>query len=78
MAKSKGDTRSKTPARVSMDEIIAMPALLSIPELSSITGNTEIYTAKQCRDGMFKDIAVKCGREWRINKAKALDLLGLA
>lgn len=70
--------RARRPKMASMEEIDAMPALISIPELSSINGCTPIYNAAQCRNGMFKEIAVKCGREWRVNKQKALELLKLA
>lgn len=79
MSKQSDNRRSNKPELVTdMAEIDAMPMLLSIPHLSRITGNTEIYLAKQCREGMFSGIAVKCGREWKINKTKALELLGLA
>lgn len=79
MSKQSDNRRSHSPELVTdMAEIDAMPVLLGIPHLSRITGNTEIYLAGQCRNGMFSDIAVKCGREWRINKARALERLGLA
>ena len=70
--------RSNRPKMASAEQIEAMPALIGMPELSSINGCTQVYNAKQCRDGMFSGIAVKCGREWRVNKQKALELLKLA
>ena len=79
MGKQSDNRRSHKPDIVtSMAEIDAMPMMMGLHHLSRITGNTEIYLAKQCRNGMFSDIAVKCGREWRINKARALERLGLA
>lgn len=79
MSKESDNRRCNKPEIVTdMAEIDAMPMLMGLRHLSRITGNTEIYLAKQCRDGMFSGIAVKCGREWRVNKMKALELLGLA
>ena len=70
--------RARRPKMASAEEIDAMPALIGVPELSRITGCTQVYTAKQCRDGLFSSISTKCGREWRVNKQKALELLKLA
>lgn len=77
MSKKETDAlRTHTPERVGMDEIAAMPALLSTVEYGSITGQTPLFVARQCREGQLP--AVRCGRAWRINKAKALAALGLA
>lgn len=77
MSKREKDAlRARTPERVGMDEIIAMPALISTDEYGSITGETSIQVARLCRAGKLP--AVRCGRAWRINKAKALAALGLA
>lgn len=71
--------RTNKPEQITdMAEIDAMPVLLEVPHLARITGSTELYMAKQCREGMFADIAVRCGRRWKVNKAKALQILGLA
>lgn len=79
MSKPTTDPRALAPERrATTEEIDAMPALITTKELSFITGNTEVYTAKLCKDGIFKDIAVKCGRSWRVNKAMALQILKLA
>ena len=70
------DSRARIPQRVDMDVIKTFPALMSCAEYASITGQTAIYVARMCSEGKLP--AVKCGRAWRINKAKALEALGLA
>lgn len=62
--------------RVGMDVIAAMPALLDTVQAGSITGETALSVARSCADGTYP--AVKCGRAWRINKAKFLQVVGLA
>ena len=70
--------RANKPTEIAtMDDIERMPALVGVRELASITGLTETSVAKQCRSGMFSEFSVKCGREWRVNKSKALAALGL-
>lgn len=79
MSKETDARRTHMPEQITdMAEIEAMPVLLGVRHLARITGNTELFTAKQCREGMFSGIAVKCGREWKVNKTKALEILGLA
>lgn len=60
-----------------MEEIEAMPALLTTKDAALITGWTPLHVAKECRDGILKECAVKAGNSWGINKAKALEALGL-
>ena len=64
--------------RASVEEIEAMPALLTSEELARITGWTRLHVAKECREGLFAGVAVKTGSMWQISKAKALEALGLA
>ena len=66
----------RTVKRVSMEEIEAMPPLITTAQGAAIVGVTPLLIAKKCKDGTFP--AVKCGREWRINKAKFLAAVGLA
>lgn len=68
--------RTTTPNRVGMDEIAGMPALLDTTQYGAIAGMTPLSVAKLCKAGKLP--AVRCGRSWRINKAKALEGLGLA
>lgn len=68
--------RTNTPERVGMDEIKKMPAMLDTDEYGSIVGMAPLTVARLCREGKLP--AVRCGRSWRINKAKALEMLGLA
>lgn len=77
MSKRESDAkRTHTPERVSMETINGFPALLDTEQYASIIGQTPLYVAKMCRDGKLP--AVRCGRTWRINKAKALAALDLA
>lgn len=70
--------RSRRKDRASLEEIEAMPALIDTGDVARITGYTTIYAAKLCRDGgILADCAVKTGTTWSINKAKALEALGL-
>ena len=64
--------------RASMEEIEAMPAMLDTSHVMSITGCSAIYAARMCKSGLLKDCSVKVGSKWAINKAKALEALGLA
>ena len=64
--------------RASMEEIEAMPALLTSEELARITGWSRVHVAKECREGILAGKAVKAGKAWQVNKAKALEALGLA
>lgn len=76
---SKKDTDAKhtaVAARVGMDVIEAMPALLDTDQAASITGQTPLSIAKDCAAGKYK--AAKCGRAWRINKTAFLEAVGLA
>lgn len=66
---------SSVPKRVSMDEIEKMPALLDTEQAASIIGATPLSIAKACADGEYP--AAKCGREWRINKTRFLQAVGL-
>lgn len=70
--------RTRSRKRASIEEIEAMPALLTTEDVARITGWSLIFTAKACREGCLKDCAVKAGKYWSINKAKALEVLGLA
>lgn len=77
MSKKDTDTKHTTvAARVGMDVIEAMPALLDTDQAASITGQTPLSIAKDCAAGKYK--AAKCGRAWRINKAAFLEAVGLA
>lgn len=77
MSKRETDAvHTTTPERVGMDEIKKMPALLDTVQYGSITGMSPLYVARLCRAGKLP--AVRCGRSWRINKTKALEMLGLA
>lgn len=67
---------NRVPERVSMREIDAMPAMLDTVQYGAIAGITPLYASRLCKEGKLP--AVRCGRSWRINKAKALELLGLA
>ena len=69
--------RPRSQNRASQEEIDAMPALVTVNDLSYVTGYTPVYVAKLCRCGIFRDCAVKTGTSWSINKAKALRALGL-
>lgn len=64
--------------RASLEEIEAMPALLTWKELTRITGWSRVHVAKECREGILAGKAVKAGNMWQVNKAKALEALGLA
>lgn len=70
-----GNGNSSVPKRVSMDEIEKMPALLDTEQAASIIGATPLSIAKACADGEYP--AAKCGREWRINKTRFLQAVGL-
>ena len=74
--RNKVKRHTNTPERATMDEIIAMPALIDTYEGGSITGETPLQVAKSCAAGKYP--AVKVGRGWRINKAKFLEVVGLA
>lgn len=76
MSKATDAKHTRTRERVTMDEIKAMPALLDTVEGGSITGEAPLQVAKKCANGTYP--AVKCGRSWRINKAKFLQVVGLA
>lgn len=74
----RSERRANKPVeKATMADIERMPALIGVRELASITGLTEISVARQCHNGMFSEFSVKCGREWRVNKSKALAALGL-
>ena len=77
MSKKDSDAkRTHTPERVGMEEIAAMPALLDTMQAGSITGETPLQVAKMCAAKVYP--GVKCGRAWRINKARFLEVVGLA
>jgi len=77
MTKRESDARhTTTPSRVGMDEIAAMPALLDTVQAAQILGTTPLHIARQCAKGAYP--SVKCGRSWRLNKAKFLEAVGLA
>lgn len=77
MSKKDTDTKhTNVAARVGMDVIEAMPALIDTDQAASITGQTPLSIARGCAAGRFK--AAKCGRAWRINKAAFLEAVGLA
>lgn len=71
-----GNGNSSVTKRVGMDEIEKMPALLDTEQAASIIGATPLSIAKACADGEY--LAVKCGREWRINKTQFLQAVGLS
>lgn len=62
--------------RVTEQQIESMPALLDTTQAASIVGSTPLVMARRCARGEF--VAVKVGREWRLNKAKFLEAVGLA
>ena len=68
-------SRGKTSARLSETEIKELPALISTEEYAAVTGLSPLKVAQNCATGKLP--AVKCGRRWLINKAKALEQLGL-
>lgn len=70
--------RTRSLERATQDEVAAMPALLTTEDLARIAGLSIVYVTRQCKHGMFKDCSVKLGKSWGINKAKALEILGLA
>jgi len=70
--------RPRRKDRATFEEIEAMPALIDTEDVARITGYTTVYAAKLCRKGgILADCAVKTGTTWSINKAKALEALGL-
>lgn len=70
--------RTRRAERATMEEIEAMPALITTDQLAHITGYTRQNISKMCKHGMFKDCSVMVGKAWSISKAKALEILGLA
>lgn len=77
MSSKVSDVRHTTiPERATMEEIEAMPALLTTLECASIIGTTALQISKDCARGRYA--AVKCGRGWRLNKQKFLEVVGLA
>ena len=62
--------------RTDMAEINTMPALLDTVQAARIIGASPLMVARKCANGTYQ--AVKVGREWRINKAKFLQAVGLA
>lgn len=76
MSKVTDAKRTTVPSRVGMEVIERMPALLDTMQAGSITGETALQVAKMCAAGKYP--GVKCGRAWRINKAKFLQVVGLA
>ena len=70
------NSRERKRERIVMADIDSMPALLDTVQAASIIGSTPLVVARRCADGTYK--AVKCGREWRINKARFLETVGLA
>lgn len=62
--------------RTDMAEIESMPALLDTVQAARIIGASPLMVARKCANGTYQ--AVKVGREWRINKAKFLQAVGLA
>lgn len=69
--------RPRRKDRATFEEIEAMPALIDTEDVARITGYTTVYAAKLCREGVLAGCAVKTGTTWSINKAKALEALGL-
>ena len=78
LAKGEPMASARNEERASMEEIEAMPALLTWKELTRITGWSRVHVAKECREGILAGKAVKAGNMWQVNKAKALEALGLA
>ena len=77
MSNAKNDAkRSNVPARAGLEDIERMPALIDTVQAGSITGETALSVSRACAAGTYP--AVKCGRAWRINKAKFLQVVGLA
>ena len=75
--KSDADKRHTTTAqRRDGDFIASLPALITTEEAAQIVGATPLAIARACAKGEY--VAVKCGRSWRINKAKFLQALTLA
>lgn len=70
-------SRKRRADRATVEEIEAMPALLTTAEISRITGWTPEYCAVQCRSGMLADVAIRAGKSYTVGKAKALAALGL-
>ena len=70
------NSREHKQERVTMAEISALPALLDTVQAARIVGATPLVVARRCADGTYQ--AVKVGREWRINKTKFLQAVGLA
>lgn len=71
------DKRHTTiPERIDVPDISALPALITTDEAARIIGATPLAVAKACARGKY--VAVKCGRNWRINKAKFLEAVKLA
>ena len=60
---------------VTVADLDRLPALMTAEEYGHITGLSIITIYKRCKEGTIP--AVKCGREWRINTARALAALGL-
>jgi len=54
----------------------AADAKVRCTDILGMIGSTPLVVARKCADGTYK--AVKCGREWRINKARFLEAVGLA
>ena len=67
--------RTAKAARLDAAAIRELPALISTSEAASIIGTTPLYVSNRCAKGAYQ--AVKCGREWRISKARFLQDVGL-
>lgn len=71
-------SRTRRKERANEAEVEEMPALLTIKDVAYITGWSRVFISKECREGMFKDFAVKCGGSWTFNKIKLLQALGMS
>ena len=71
-------SRTRRKERASEEEVEEMPALLTTKDVAYITGWSRVFISKECREGMFKDLAVKCGNSWTFNKTKLLQAFGMS
>lgn len=53
-----------------MERIGDYPLMISVRQMSEITGIAEKTLRQQCADGLIE--AVKIGGQWRINRKKVL------
>lgn len=63
-----GSTMDKT-------EIAALPELMTCAQVSRLIGMSLVHTQRLCREGGIP--AVKVGTEWRVNKTRLLEMLGI-